>query len=78
MMSVPVETADDFSFEAAVELFSEPFWFGTGANGASYDVAGDGRFLMIQPTTGSSGTQATHIVLVQNWFEEVRQLSPIE
>ena len=78
MMSVPVETNGDFAFEAAVELFSEPFWFATGANGASYDVADDGRFLMIQPTSGSGGAQTSHIVLVQNWFEDVLRLAPVD
>jgi len=78
MMGVPVVTTGDFSFGASVEFFSEPFWFATDATTASYDVASDGRFLMIQPLSDSAGGQDSKIVIVQNWFEEVRQLAPVD
>jgi hypothetical protein len=41
----------------------------TGSTGA-YDVAPDGRrFIMVRPLAGPSETE---LVLVQNWFEELR------
>jgi serine/threonine-protein kinase len=40
-----------------------------------YDVANDGRFLMIQPEEIKE-QPVTHIVLVQNWFEELRRRAP--
>jgi hypothetical protein len=44
----------------------------TGSQVSSYDVARDGRFLMIEPldATGAS------IVVVQNWFEELKRRVP--
>jgi serine/threonine protein kinase len=43
--------------------------------GTNYDVAPDGRFIMIQ--LGQSEAPATHIALVQNWFEELKRRVPI-
>ena len=40
---------------------------------SNYDVAPDGRFLMVEPT-GSSGTS---LVVVVNWFEELKRLVPV-
>jgi hypothetical protein len=40
-----------------------------------YDVSNDGRFLMIQPEEIKE-QPVTHIVLVQNWFEELRRRVP--
>jgi hypothetical protein len=40
----------------------------TGSGG--YDVARDGRFLMVQPT--SAPQPATQITIVLNWFDDVR------
>ncbi len=47
-------------------------------NGRSYDVAPDGqRFLMIKESGGAEGTSAPpSLILVQNWFEELRRLVP--
>jgi serine/threonine-protein kinase len=77
MMAVTVETADDFSFAPPVELFSGNFFTIPGLAMRTYDVAPDGRFLMIQ-TTGSTGDNAQlgSIVVVQNWVEELKQRVP--
>jgi hypothetical protein len=45
---------EGFAFKAAVELFALPrVFYGAGLDGnsRSYDVASDGRFLVIQPLT---------------------------
>ena len=43
----------------------------------SFDVARDGRFLMIQnEETAADNDRSTHIVIVQNWFEELKRLVP--
>jgi hypothetical protein len=43
-----------------------------------YDVSVDGRFLMmIEERCGTDGrAPALRIILVQNWFEEVKRLVP--
>jgi hypothetical protein len=41
-----------------------------------YDVAADGRFIMIEP--GQPDTSPAQITLVQNWFEELRRRVPMK
>lgn len=55
-------------------LFDGPYISRAGENGGSqsYDVAPDGRFLMIKPNLSSSG----RLVVVQNWVEELKRLVP--
>jgi Tol biopolymer transport system component len=78
MMAVAVETEGEFAFDAAVALFADPsFFVNPGQFVHSYDVARDGRFLMIQQSGVSTDT-AGSIVVVQNWFEELKQRVPTE
>jgi serine/threonine-protein kinase len=67
-----------FAFEREEALFEVPFRRSSaGAGGRSYDVAPDGRFLVIQPTTGANARTATSsIVVVQNWTEELKRQVP--
>jgi Tol biopolymer transport system component len=45
----------------------------SGNGGATYDVLPDGRFLMVR---GPDQTTTREIVVVQNWFEELKRLAP--
>ena len=42
----------------------------------SYDVAADGRFLMIKPAEIQVGPVRREIIIVQNWQEELKQRVP--
>jgi Tol biopolymer transport system component len=69
---------EGLAFKTAVELFALPrVLFGEGLDGSSrsYDVAPDGRFLVIQPTPLTDPAPAS-IVVVQNWVEELKRLVP--
>lgn len=46
---------------------------GSGNFGAGYDVLPDGRFVMVR---GADPTATREIVIVQNWFEELKRLAP--
>ena len=66
-MSVPVRTESGFVAEAPVLLFESdhlPDQFGN----ANYDVAPDGRFIMIKG--GGSDASRHRMNVVVNWFEE--------
>jgi hypothetical protein len=43
---------------------------------SSYDVAPDGRFLMIEPSDTSADAAPASIVVVENWAEEIKRLAP--
>ena len=43
----------------------------------TYDLAPDGRFMMIRPAENDAGEgQASSLILVQNWFAELKRLVP--
>ena len=52
------------------------YFGGGGAVGRIYDVAPDGRFLMIKPA-GTPAQAAASVIVVQNWHEELKRLVPI-
>ncbi len=76
LMTVPVQTEPNFT-PATPEVLFEGDYF-AGAGGRAYDVSPDGeRFLMIIEGEGAESTSAApQIILVQNWFEELRRLVP--
>jgi len=73
MIAVTIETEPEFRVTGHKELF-EGQYFALG-DGRRYDVAPDGRFLMIQEL-GESTPPCIHVVL--NWFEELKRLVPVE
>jgi hypothetical protein len=65
MFAVPVEKAGNaWKVGSAVQLFAGRYHLRDGSLGRLYDVAPDGRFLMLKSPTGA---EPPHVVLVQNW-----------
>jgi len=48
-------------------------YIGSGTAGPGYDVLPDGRFVMVR---GADPSGSREIVIVQNWFEELKRLVP--
>lgn len=70
VMAVPFDgSRDEPVIGKATALFKDDYDFGQGVTIANYDVAADGRFLMLR--RDARGGQL-HIVL--NWTEELRQI----
>ena len=73
LFSVAVEPGIEFSFAPPKPLFSGAYaWFPTGG-GVSYDVARDGRFVMILPEEQSREAAPAGVVVVLNFGEELKQ-----
>lgn len=70
-MSVTVETKGDFKASAPKLAFEGPY---VNVPGVSYDVASDGRFVVI---AGPPESAPKNINLVLNWFDELRRLVPV-
>ena len=64
------ESGEDWA--EPVELFSGDYYW-AGPFSRQYDVAADGRFLMIK---NASGSRPEELTIVLNWFEELRRLAP--
>jgi eukaryotic-like serine/threonine-protein kinase len=70
MASVPIGAGPSFNAGEPRVLFSVSNYT-VGGNAGVYDVSPDGkRFLMIRPLAGLGETE---LVVVQNWFEELKQ-----
>jgi hypothetical protein len=51
----------------------------TGSPRAQYDVTPDGKRFLMLPAGPSTDTGAERrIVIVQNWFEELKRLAPLK
>ena len=73
MWAVPVTTSPTFSAGPPRMLFEGQY--NTVALSRSYDVAPDGRFLMIL-RKDRPPAKVTQMILVQNWFEELKRRVP--
>ena len=77
LMAVPVQTSSGFAAGNPTPLFKGQYVVGPG--GRSYDVSPDGqRFLMIKagPVAGAQSGSPARIIIVENWFEELKRLVP--
>ena len=80
MMAVDIETDPTFRPGTPTPLFDGGFVTGDIGRLPVYDVTADGqRFLMVQITasTDSEAVPAS-LIVVQNWFEELRRLVPVD
>jgi serine/threonine-protein kinase len=74
IMAVPIDGREGFTAGLPKQLFAGPYNF--DAQGRSWDVAPDGRFLMLKPETVQQGSNRT-LVVVENWLEELKRLVPV-
>jgi serine/threonine-protein kinase len=74
LLAVPVTLTSRFSAGRPLKLFDGGGFAGAGPIGTSqtYDVAEDGRFLMLKTAAGTD----TSLVIVHNWFEQLKRLIP--
>ena len=80
MTVVGVDTRSTFVPGAAEVLFDTASYVVDGSGAPIFDVAPDGQeFLLLEPVTSADGAAAlSEIVLVQNWFDELRRLVPTQ
>ena len=76
VMAVSVEQGPTFTSGAVRTLFEGQYM--SVQSGRSYDVASDGRFLMVKNAvpTDSASTSPPQLVVVVNWLEELKRLVP--
>jgi Tol biopolymer transport system component len=79
LMAAKVMLGATFSFEPATPLFSLAPYIGLNAlQPPSYDVADDGRFLLLKSSNPAAENKPKRIVVVENWFEEVKRALPVD
>jgi Tol biopolymer transport system component/predicted Ser/Thr protein kinase len=81
LVAATVEKISDIELSVVdrAPLFDYTFDTFAGINGAPrpYDVASDGRFL-IPTRAGRPQSEPARIIIVENWFEELRRLVPTD
>jgi serine/threonine-protein kinase len=76
LMAVPVTTMPTFTAGVPRMLFEGPY--GGSTRTRNYDVTADGqKFVMVQAYPRPP-LKPTQVILVQNWFEEVRRRVPMK
>jgi len=77
MMRVPVRPGPTWTAGPPTKLFDGPTFLRATVTGIGrpYDVAKDGRFLMVKEPAADR-TPSIAMVVVQNWFEELKRLVP--
>ena len=76
MMAVSIETEPTFRPGNPEVLFAAPYRIDGPGRGRAWDVAEDGRFLMVRE--GAAGETTTpHMVVVENWFQELTERVPV-
>ena len=73
LMAVRIEPGAEFSAGLPQLLFEGQF---AAPAGRAYDVAEDGRFLMMK-TVSESESPTASLIVVQNWTEDLKRLVPI-
>lgn len=75
MIAVPVDTTRGFSAGKPRVLFEGRYVAGgLDVMGLDYDLAPDGRFLMLKPSADEQAPRGLHVVL--NWIEELKRRVP--
>ncbi len=76
LMAAAIEaTETTFSFGSRTPILDWPYLGASGPGGRTYDVSPDGQKFLALKEGGSEGT-TQQIIVVQNWFEELRRLAP--
>src|SRR4029453_3390281 len=79
LMRVPLMmTGSTLKPGTPLKVLEGPYFYGAGFGGRTYDVSPDGkRFLMIKEIGGmDKPTPSARLILVQNWFEELKRRVP--
>jgi serine/threonine-protein kinase len=77
MLAVPVRSGPTLVAGRPHVLFEIPMFF-VAQGGRPYDIAPDGRFLIIlSGQADAGGGLAANLILVQNWTEELKRLVPV-
>ena len=74
IMAVAVRGASPEDWGAPAKLFEGPYFFIDGP--AMFDVAPDGRFLMMKALDNPGSQTPNRLIVVQNWEEELKQRVP--
>jgi DNA-binding beta-propeller fold protein YncE len=74
ILAVPVQAGTTLVAGRPQVLFEFSLFVAGGSQ--PYDIGPDGRFLMIRSGEAQAGAGLANLIVVQNWFEELKRLVP--
>ncbi|MHC4070830.1 MAG: protein kinase domain-containing protein [Planctomycetota bacterium] len=75
LVAVPVNTEGGFGVDRVQRLFKDVYV--PRSSSRNYDIHPDGkRFLMIKKVEEEEEVPVTELIVVENWFEELKRLAP--
>jgi hypothetical protein len=73
LMGVPVQAGVTFTAGSPTKVLDAKYFNGgANANARTYDVARDGRFLMIKGSPDDEDVRADRLIVVVNWREDLK------
>jgi serine/threonine-protein kinase len=78
LMAVQVRTAPSFKVMSSNALFNLAGYVLAGSRGIRYEVAKDGRFLLLKSATLGDAGSRQDIIVVEHWLEEVKRRVPTQ
>jgi eukaryotic-like serine/threonine-protein kinase len=76
IVAVKIRTEPTFGVVSSGALFNLAGYVLAGTRGVRYDVGRDGRFLFLKSDSPGDSASRQDIVVVANWFEELKRLVP--
>ena len=79
VMSVPIEDGTSFEYRAAAKVVEGPYVYSVATYaGRLYDVSADGKRFLMMKAAGVADQEPNRpgITVVQNWFEELKRMTP--
>ena len=81
VVAVPVESGDAFAWGPKEVLFEDVYYGYNNPSAYFFDVAPDGRLVMMKAVEESGddpeAEPVTEIIIVQNWLEELKRHAPV-
>jgi hypothetical protein len=80
IQGVRVDASSSWRSSTPAKVLQGDYVLPAGGNvGRTFDIAPDGkRFLMIKRGSGDTAPAPQRLIVVENWFEELRQRVPTE
>jgi serine/threonine-protein kinase len=76
VMGVRVEPGPAWRGSPSTQVLPARYFDDSGTTGRTFDVAPDGRRFLMMKEAGGEGAAPPQMVVVQNWFEELKRLVP--
>jgi hypothetical protein len=79
LMAVRVESAPSFAFQRPEPVLDRGKYLLSTPAPLQYDVSPDGqRFLVLKAVAEADESESLRVIVVQNWYEDLKRLVPLK